>query len=376
MGIRSLPEQDEARARGSRLHKIVLKIHLYLGLVAALFLIILGLTGSIMAFEGDFDHWLHPSVWYVHESGRSLSEDELIAGVERQFAPARVRGVLISQRRDLAQVMQLTDRSTVTVNQYSGAVLSRRTGPTRTQRWLGAIHQIHLRLAGDGRAAWAPAGKIAVSYAGLALFLLAPTGLVLWWRNKSAIIHWNASWFRICFDTHQAIGIYAGLFLWIAALTAVMIGFDWPEEAIYAVTHSSRPKFARPAQSTPIPGATPIGVERAIAVAQQAIPDAALDTILLPSTPKTSYQVILRVPEETSGSAHSSVTVDQFSGKALEVHNFLTDSQGYRWIRFNRSIHTGDIGGLTGHIVTSFSSLLLVAMAITGIVIRFKKLAV
>jgi uncharacterized iron-regulated membrane protein len=86
--------------------------------------------------------------------------------------------------------------------------------------------------------------------------------------------------------------------------------------------------------------------------------------------------VVLRVPEETSGSAHSSITVDQYSGAVLEVHNFLTDSKGYRWIRFNRSIHTGDIGGLAGHIVMSLSSLLLAAMVITGFVIWWKKLAV
>jgi uncharacterized iron-regulated membrane protein len=358
------------------MHKIVLKIHLYLGLVAALFLIVLGLTGSIIAFEGDIDHWLHPSFWYVQDSGKSLPEGELIAGVERQYAQAKVRAIQISQHRDLAQMMQMSDRSTVTVNPYSGAVLSHRIGTTRTQKWLATIHQIHLRLAGDGRAAWAPAGKVAVSYAGLALFLLAPTGLVLWWRNKRAAIHWNTSWFRICFDSHQVIGIFAGLFLWIAALTGVLIGFDWPEEAIYAITHSARPKFARASQSTPLPGGASVGVDRAIAVAQQTIPDAALDMILLPPNPKAAYQVILRVPEETSGSAHSGVVIDQFSGKVLEIHNFLTDSQGYRWIRFNRSIHTGDIWGLTGHIIMSFSSLLLVVMAVTGIVIWLKKLAV
>jgi uncharacterized iron-regulated membrane protein len=58
------------------------------------------------------------------------------------------------------------------------------------------------------------------------------------------------------------------------------------------------------------------------------------------------------------------------------VHNFLTDSQGYRVIRFNRSIHTGDIFGLPSHILVSVSSLLLVVMVVTGLVIWWKKLAV
>ncbi len=358
------------------MRKVLLQVHLFLGLAAGLFLVILGLTGSVMAFEGDIDHWLHPGMWYVANGGRALAEGELIAAVEKQLAPARVAAVQLSQHRDLAQAMRLTDRSMVTVNPYTGAVLGRRTGPTRTEQWLGTIHQIHLRLAKDGQAAWAPAGKLVVSYAGLALFLLAPTGLVLWWRTRRSSIHWKASWFRIFFDSHQVIGIYAGLFLWIAAFTGMLIGFDSGEKAIYAVTHSSRPKFAGPPASAPAPGASPVGVDRAIAAAEQAIPNAAVDMVGLPLNPKGSYQVILRVPEETSGSAHSSVAVDQFSGQTLDVHNFLTDSQGYRWIRFNRSIHTGDIGGLAGHIVTSLSSLLLVAMVVTGIVIWLKKLAV
>jgi len=350
---------------------IVLKVHLCLGLAAGLFLVILGLTGGVMAFEGDIDHWLHPGFWYVTE-GRAIPEGELIARIERQFVPARVAAVQLSQRRNLAQGMQLTDRSIVTVNPYTGAVLGRRTGPTRTDLWLGTIHQIHLRLAKDGRAAWAPAGKVVVSCAGLVLFLMVPTGLVLWWRTKRTSIHWKASWFKVFFDAHQVIGIYAGLFLWIAAFTGMLIGFGSGEKAIYALTHSAPPRFARPPASTPVPGAAPIGVDSAIAVAQQAIPHAAVDVLLLPLNPKGAYQVILRVPEETSGSAHSSVVVDQFSGRALAVQNFLTGSEGYRWIRFNRSIHTGDFGGLAGHIVMSLSSLLLVAMVITGVTIWLK----
>lgn len=358
------------------IRKIVLQVHLYLGLVAGLFLIVLGLTGSIMAFEGDIDHWLHPGMWYVADGPQPLPEGELIAAVERQFAPARVAVAQLSQRRNLAQSMQLTDRSAVTVNPYTGAVLGRRTGPTRTDRWLGTIHQIHLRLAGDFRAPWARAGKLAVSYAGLALVVLVPTGLILWWRRKRVSIYWKASWFKILFDTHQVIGIYAGVFLWVAAFTGILIGFDWGETAIYALTHSHRPNFGRPPASGPAPGAQPIGVDRAIAVARAAIPNAAVDMLFLPQNANGAYGVVLRVPEETSGSAHSSVVVDQFSGKALEVHNFLTDSEGYRWIRFNRSIHTGDIGGLAGHIVMSLSSLLLVVMVVTGIVIWLKKLAI
>src|ERR1700722_17391503 len=87
--------------------KVILKTHLYLGLVSAIFAIILGLTGSIMAFEGDIDHWLHPRLWYVTAGTQTLPESQLIQTVEQQFAPARVTMVQMPPQANLAQVMML-----------------------------------------------------------------------------------------------------------------------------------------------------------------------------------------------------------------------------------------------------------------------------
>jgi uncharacterized iron-regulated membrane protein len=354
----------------------ILKIHLHMGLAAALFLVLLGVTGSIMAFEGDIDHWVHPGAWYVRPAGQALPEADLIAKVEAASAPARVGAILIVPEKNLAQAMQLSDRTTVTVNPYDGSILSRAQGPNGTQKLLGQIHQLHLRLAPEPRGSWPKVGKKIVSWAGLLLCLLVPTGLILWWRTKRASIQWKkTSWFRRCFDAHHMIGLYAGLFLWIAAFTGILIGFDWGEEAIYKVTGSAGPSRTPPPQSTPAPESATISVDRAMEIARQALP-APIEVVQIPRNPKAAYNFVLRVPEETTGSAHSTVGVDQYSGKVLQVRDFRTDSRGFYWIRFNRSIHTGDIFGTAGHVITSLSSLLLVAMVITGAVIWWKKLAV
>jgi len=331
-----------------------------------------------MAFEGDIDRWLHPSRWYVDERPQALRQQDLIDGVQRQFAPARVAAVQILRQRNLAEIMQMTDRSAVFVNPYDGAVLGRTTGPSSLQKTLGAIHQIHLRLAPDPRA-WpslSKVGKVIVSFAGLILFLQVPIGIYLWWRTKRIIIQWKASWFRTCFDAHHVLGLYGAAFLLIAAFTGVLIGFDFGEEAIYAVTHSNRPTFPRPPQSTVAEGAGPIGVDRAVEIARQSMPDASVAGIMVPLNAKASISVLMRVPEETSETVHSVVSVDQYSGKVLQLKDFKTDSFGYRVIRFNRSIHTGDVLGLPTHIIVSLSSLLLVVMVITGVVIWWKKQAV
>jgi uncharacterized iron-regulated membrane protein len=220
------------------------------------------------------------------------------------------------------------------------------------------------------------AGKTVVSFAGLILCLLVPTGLILFWRTRRTTVKWSASWFRICFDLHHVVGLYASLFLFVAALTGILIGFDFGERAFFAIAHSERPARLPPVESLIVPGAVALTADRAVEISRAVIPDAALAGYVLPHKPKDVFTVLLRVPEETSDAVHSSVAVDRFSGRVLQVQNFRTDSPGYMWIRFNRSIHTGDILGTPTHILVSASSLLLVVMVITGLVIWWRKLAI
>lgn len=353
---------------------LLLKLHLILGATAAIFLVILGLTGAIIAFENDIDHWLSPGLFYLRV-GTPLPESELIKAVERRSAPARVTTVHIFREPNLVRMMQTSNRATVYVNQYTGEILGTRIGPSTAQKILGYIHQLHTHLVPDPRQARRAAdigGKV-VEAAGLVLCLLAPTGLILWWRVKRAGVKWGAPWFRICFDSHVVLGVYAALFLLIAAITGVLVAQEnWVYSALHSPALSPFPRM----QSTPGAGLTPITADRAGEIARASLPGTTITDFMLPIGPKGFFAVILRAPEETSEAAHSYVFIDQYTGRVLYLSNFLTNSPGYRAVRFNRSIHTGDMFGTAGHVITSLSSLALVVMAITGLVIWLKKLAV
>jgi len=358
---------------------ITLKLHLWLGLASALFLVVLGITGAIIAFEPEADRWLHPSLWYVTPAAQTLPESQLIAAVEQRFAEARVRMVLLPRHADIVQVMTLggpgnanalDQRSAhrVFVNPYDGAIVGDRTGVPRSQQVLAAIHQFHLHIAmGDF-------GTLILSIASAVLAAETILGLVLWWRLKRGTISFRGSWFRICFDAHNALGIYSALFVLLAALTGCIIGFEFVEPLVFKLMHSERLVTPRPPRSTP--GAGAISVDQAMAIARQTIPEATVTTIQLPATPTASFQLGMRVPQEVNEDAHSNVWVDQYSGTVLKKQNFATDSPGYRAIRFNRSLHTGDVWGVTGHAIMGLTSLLLTIMVITGVVIWWKKLAV
>ena len=125
---------------------VLLKVHLCLGLPAAIFLIILGLTGSVMAFENDIDHWLHPELFYVKTGAQVLPEHELIPMVEKRFTAAHVASVQVFRRPDLARVLRTADGRSVFVNPYDGSILGNVQGSFAIDPIIGYIHQIHLRL--------------------------------------------------------------------------------------------------------------------------------------------------------------------------------------------------------------------------------------
>jgi uncharacterized iron-regulated membrane protein len=355
------------------MRSLVLKVHLCLGLVAALFLLILSVTGAVMAFEHDIERWSDPGLWQAAVGQQQMDEDRLVAIAEAKFSPARVSAIQIAARRDVVHVLRMSDHAAVYVNQWNGSVTGRTVGMTRTQDWIGYVHQLHLRLLPNPRAtpALAGPGKLTVSFVGLILCLLVPTGLVLWWRAKRLSIRARGSAFRIAFDAHHAVGIYACLFLLVAGLTGVMVGFDVAEQLFYSVTRSEGPKRPPPPQASAANGREAISVERAMAVARGAVPGGDVIQVQIPENSRAVFAVFLRSPREVAIDSPIPIIVyvDPYNASVIRVQDLFTESPGYRLVRLNRAIHTGDLWGGPGHVVMSLSSLGLGVMVITGLFI-------
>jgi len=112
--------------------KILLMVHLYVGLTAGIFFAILGLTGSIIAVDEDIDHWLHPELWYVTEGRRALPENELVSTAQNRFPRGRVFFVEFPRASNLAQLMQMTDGTAVYINPYDATILGSTVGSSNS----------------------------------------------------------------------------------------------------------------------------------------------------------------------------------------------------------------------------------------------------
>src|SRR5689334_18005280 len=99
------------------MRKSLFNLHLYLALLAGVFVLILGLTGSIMAFETELDHLLHAKLSYVTPGSHRLSLLEIGDAVQKAFPGDRPGGFLLSSDPDIS-VGVSTRRGVVAVNPY------------------------------------------------------------------------------------------------------------------------------------------------------------------------------------------------------------------------------------------------------------------
>ena len=158
------------------LRRVLFSVHLYGGLAAALFLVVAGVTGAILAFEADYDRWMHPSLWNVTTRDTRVSEEALLEQVEARFAPARVEQISVGGA-DIVQVFTLTSGDRVFVDPYDGSVRGVRRGLSRLETAMWFVERLHVVIAG-------PFSQWVVDISTAAALLLVSTGLVLWWRRK------------------------------------------------------------------------------------------------------------------------------------------------------------------------------------------------
>lgn len=352
------------------MRKLFFNLHLYVALIAGVFVVILGLTGSIMAFEQEIDHVAHWKRTYVTPQPLSLSLADITGIVTRAFPGEPIRGYGLSTSPDTSYEF-ITQKRAVFVNQYTGEILDTQSGPDWVSTLLGTVHQLHLRLLIHNRA---DTGGLIESCAGLAIIFLALSGLYLWWPLKRVRIDWNGgrtrrSWF----DLHNAVGVFSLLFLLILATTGVVIGFDRTTTPLFFKITGSTPGPRIPRKSEPhAADAKPITPDQAVEVARLAIPGAAPFAVEAPG-PDGVYFVRAHYPEDLTPGGRSLIAIDQFSGKVLFSQSSRTAPGGTRMVIQNRAIHTGDIFGIPSKIVMSLASLMVVVQLVSGVVMWWRK---
>ena len=343
------------------MRKILLYMHLWSGLTAAIFLLLLGTTGALMAFENEIDGALNAKLTYVQPSGPPLTLTAIAQKLLDRYPGAKIEGFQLPQGPDLSLFVGLTDASgketLLFVNPYTAEIMGT---AAEGNHFMSRVHQFHTHLlAGQ-------VGKQIMGWSGVVLSVLSISGIMLWWPAKLFRLRWSGSGKRFNFELHNTVGVLSSIFLFVFAWTAVCIHWE-REVGNLAQKVSKAPPTRSAAPQIPKPGAEPLSADQLIEIAQNALPDARIMDLELPQNARQPAALALKFPEDHTPLGRTRMRIDAYTGTVLQVQSSRDFAPAMKYARmWNRELHTGDILNLPTRILAAFFSLMVPVLALTG----------
>lgn len=278
------------------LRKAFFQIHLWAGIIVGLYVIAIGISGSILVFKEELFPRPHVDVGSVDT--RACTPEKLEAVVNNvlraypdkeafltacpsDFNPLFVTTVREKPKGKPASGPPLrVNREELAVysHPHTAAVLGT---ADREGSWVAWMEDFHFNLVA-GRT-----GRLWNGIGAAVLLALTLSGLVLWWPGirswkRAFLLDFRKSWKRINFDLHNVAGFWTILFTLTWALTGMY--FTWPKlftepirqiSPIVTATYPSE-EMRRVAQRPVTPPAE-LDVSAVLRRSQQLSPDGALE---------------------------------------------------------------------------------------------------
>lgn len=353
-----------------KLRSLLFHAHRWLGLTAGILLCIAGLTGSILVFWHEIDHWvMAQQLGHLIPTGEALPIATIADTVKATYGAKGLTLSSISPPESANQPYQVWFHAPadhhwqVFVNPYTGQVMGDREWESS---WVGIIYGLHYKLlAGE-------VGTLVMGIVALLTLVLSITGIVLWpgWRNLMAgfKIKWkHAHIKRTSFDVHKVAGMITAIFLTFIGFT----GFAWnvPQakvtEAIHAVTLTPQPPDP---VSKPIPGRQPLTYADLIQRADAVIPHATTTYVSFPEKPEDPFRVGKRQAQETDKWGNTRIYLDQFTGEVIRFQDGLKPTRAEAITNQFGPVHFGTFWGIPSRILYVLVGLTPSVLFITGFI--------
>jgi uncharacterized iron-regulated membrane protein len=349
--------------------KAVFQVHLWSGILAALYVALIGLTGSILVFREEAEAAMESHL--RHASNPEGKRADLIVIAERlaQENPRQVvLGVYAAESPEHSVVAYLRERGNPRAKSEAlyfhpgtGAFLGKGGNASRFWTWLGDLH-FNL-LAGRP-------GRIVNGVGAAFLLALCLTGIVIWWPGilrwkRSVRVDFERSWKRVNWDLHSATGFWTVSVLAMWALTGIY--FAWPE-AIRAAVNSVLPvsMVRNPKSGPPVEGE--VRLRELLESARARSPRASFYRLNLPADESAPIRIYLSRRGFADVNQADVYYFDQYTGQHLmTLRRGLNQSAGDVVMAWIGPLHFGTFGGVPVKVLWVVLGLAPVVLSVTGV---------
>ncbi len=363
-----MPPKSESANRKqirARLRRLLVTVHLVLGLTAGLLLSLTGLSGSLLVFRHEIDRLAEPGLHQVKISQRPPAPLEKVAAAAAQAVPgAAIQQLFLATAPGGSHEVWLKgSKLRLYVDPFSAQILGKRRDTDSFTGWLFAWHTKLLSVE---------SGERIVGWSGVVLLFLSVSGVILWWPDRvrqvpdRLRIKWSASGKRVNYDLHRTGGFYAAALLTLLALTGSSLVFDeWFTKAAFRLTRTP-PPTTRPKATVPASDAKTVPLSVLLTKVDNALPGGTLRRVSFPAKAGSPVVVRKRMPGDLHPNGMSYVFLDPSNGDVLRVDRAAEASPGQRLVNLRYPLHIGQWGGLATRLLQALVGLMPLVLFLTG----------
>lgn len=357
--------------------KVIHKLHLWLSLVAGLFIVLICLTGSILVFEAEITRALHPELFQV-TPGKVISIEQAMDAVKAGHEKRTIDRIYAPDHRDSDGVIYFRvkdgkENKYVYVDPGTGKVVGER-GSDSFFGWVFEVHRYLLMK--DFK------GAEIVGAIGFVITFITITGIYLWWPGltrwtKGFIIRNSKNRYALHYDYHKVLGIISVPFLLVVSLTGALFVYDDPIFEWFGIKPNSNPAkellISKPLESGKL------ALDQLVENAKQSVPDGKVTHIRMPAKPeegKPEGAVEIRMTHQYDPTTNGNVQLwlDQYSGEIVAKRDAVTDA-GLTYQTWLFPLHTGLFGGWFTKFLYCIGGLFPTVLMVTGTYMWYVKRA-
>jgi uncharacterized iron-regulated membrane protein len=366
-----------------KLREIVFWMHLTAGLVVGAIVLVMSVTGVLLAFERQLTEWAERDLRVIPPASEAPrpSIDGLIASLRVADPNAMPSGLTLRSDPAAPAAISLGRERTLFLNPYTGAILGE--GSKRARGFFRSVTSVHrwLGTPEENRSI----GRGITGVCNLAFLFLVLSGFFLWWPRKGTKNAGRALVFprkklqgkARYFSWHNATGFWCAPILFFIVLSGVLMSYPWATNLLYRLTGSELPPVraavVRPAGSPKESSFIPREIDRLWTLAEQQVPDWKAITVRFESSSSTPLTFSIEQGQRGRPDLRSQLTLNPTTGEVVRWETFAGSSLGRQLRAWARFVHTGEAGGAPGQTLAALASAGAVLLVCTGFALAWRR---